>query len=982
MVHAAPTRRLPRLAVVLLFAVSLAGCIGEEGAVVELDHDALDKPVFIGEEDTGIPHIRARSEADLLFAQGWVQARDRFFQMDVFRRAASGTLAELLGPGVLGQDVTLRTLGLRRAAEASLAGLSPDTRAALEAYAAGINAYLDDNPLPPEYTVLEVTRVPEWAPVDSVVIGKLQSFNLSFDRGDLERTQQLTAYQQAGAVGGFDGAALFQDVSPFAPFDPVAVLPDATGNSGEFVFPGGDALASSGLVGRVLDRLAGPAMLRRWTDPDSVGRGSNAWVVAGDLTASGRPLLANDPHLALDVPATFYQMHLVARRDGIDVAGSNVPGLPYVLLGQTKDFAWGLTTNPMDVTDWYLEDLEPDPSVPSGFVAEFQGGTEPVQAIPEQFRYNVPGDGQADNVATATPGSTVNDVFIPPATLLTRHGPIVELAGAPENPADPGDTTTAISVQWVGQYATEDVEFIRRINRARNLGEFKAALQNFDVGSQNFLYVDTRGNIAWFTTGEMPLREDLQAVNTPLELQDLLQDPAFRPPWLLRDGTGGNEWVAQPAPPENQAIPFEILPFAEMPQVENPSEGFIISANNDPTGATLDNNPLNQLRPGGGIYYLNPGYAIGTRAARITELLTGLIDDPVRQPTPEAMQAIQADVTLRDAQVLLPYLLQAFDNASAGTAHPVLAGLLQQDPRLAGAASRLSAWDYSTPTGVAGGYDASNGPAAASNPGPAEIDNSVAATLYSVWRGQVLANTVDGVLRAIFAGSGLDDGAFLPDDGRALIALRQLLDGYDASQGVGASGVDFFQVPAEALPPGVDSLPADVERDVILLQSLSAALNRLAGEPFAAAFGGSTDMADYRWGRLHRIVFDHPLGAVAPQFNIPPAGGVFPAPSADLRGVATDGGFGVVDASSHNARADEAGDFMFGSGPVRRYVGQPRGGAFFEGQTSLPGEISGVLGDPRYADLLPEWLRNETHAISNQTRSLSRVVLLKPERGR
>ena len=178
-----------------------------------------------------------------------------------------------------------------------------------------------------------------------------------------------------------------------------------------------------------------------------------------------------------------------------------------------------------------------------------------------------------------------------------------------------------------------------------------------------------------------------------------------------------------------------------------------------------------------------------------------------------------------------------------------------------------------------------------------------------------------------------------------------LLDRFPDRQGVGASGVDFYAVPGVADP-------AD-RRDLLLLRSLADALDLLAGPAFTAAFGGSTRQDDYRWGRLHRVTFAAPLGA---PWSVPPAGGAFPAPLAGLPGVPVDGGFGTVDAASHDVRADSATEFTFGGGPVRRAVAQP-GRSGIEAVSSLPGGTSETLGSRYYLNLLPRWLTNETYPV-------------------
>jgi penicillin amidase len=201
----------------------------------------LDAPVRVIRDVDGIAHLSAVDEHDLYLAQGWIHAADRLFQMDLQRRQPSGTLAELFGAPALGSDVQLRTLGLRRAAEASLPALAPATRAALEAYAAGVNAWVAAHPLPPEYGLLEITAFAPWTPVDSLAIAKLIAFGLSFDL-DVDLTVVLATYQQAGTAAGFDGSALFfEDLFRSAPFDPASTVPDAAG--GPIVAPAAATIA-------------------------------------------------------------------------------------------------------------------------------------------------------------------------------------------------------------------------------------------------------------------------------------------------------------------------------------------------------------------------------------------------------------------------------------------------------------------------------------------------------------------------------------------------------------------------------------------------------------------------------------------------------------------------------------------------------------------------------------------------------------------
>jgi penicillin G amidase len=933
------------LPVCVLFASSVAAAGANppgqvKGTTVSLA--GLHGPARILRDVDGMPHIYAFDEHDALFLQGWVQAQDRLFQIDVLRRQASGTLAELVGSGALPSDIELRTIGLARGAERSMTAYSAKTVAGLQAYADGVNAWVARNPLPIQYAGLEITKFKPWTPLDSAIIGKALAFQLSFDLDDGASQNYLAYVSKLGPQAA--QAMFFGDVFRSAPFDSASTIPDATGGA---PFLGGlgktSAKASTRAVGASsvttvkphgLDpavakglkdlrrRYEGVPFLKNTLTRTEQQIGSNEWAVAGWRTKDGRPLISNDPHLSLDLPANFYQVHLSGSKDGLDAIGSSVAGTPWIVLGQNQYVTWGETTTGFDVTDTYLEQLVPDPSSPSGVSSLYMGAPEHVIPIPVTFKVNLRdglGNG-ADTVVTVPPGGGI------PAYVLTiprrNNGPIV---------ADLGNGQ-AISVQYTGFSGTRELETFRLLNHAKNVQDFKTALEYFDVGSQNFIYGDIDGNIGYFTTSEVPLREDLQA-NTV----------NGSPPWFIRNGQGGNEWLKDPSPDQYNGTGYLSLPSSELPQTVNPKNGFVVNANNDTSGSTLDNDPLNQLRVGGqGIYYLGYSFDYGTRAGRITQALNerfanGKVDR-------SDMEAIQADVTLLDAQVFTPYIVNAFTNALQPGAPDALAALAA-DPRVAEAVGRLGAWNFTTPTGVATGYDASDVDGERMPPSAAEVQRSIAATIYSVWRGQAIRNGVDMTLNGL--------GVPRPGSGEAIKALRHLVE----RDGIGLSTVDFF---GWAAPLGLPE--AAQRRDYVMLKSLQDALGLLAGPAFQAAFKGSTNQDDYVWGRLHRIVFDGLV--VGGPFSIPNAQLGFPPSFADLPGLATDGGFGVVDASSHDARAASSNAFMFGSGPNRRYVGVPgTAKGSIEGRTVLPGGMSGVLTSPLYANLLGRWLTNDTYPL-------------------
>ena len=330
----------------------------------------------------------------------------------------------------------------------------------------------------------------------------------------------------------------------------------------------------------------------------------------------------------------------------------------------------------MDVTDTYIEKIQPDPASPSGLSTLYQGRLEPVVAIDEKYRVNPRTPGQQD-VLNDVPSSPT----IPAKTLIVprrNNGPLVSVNMA---------AGTALSVQYTGWSPTTELEAFRRFGLARNVDDFRDAMQFFDIGGQHFIYADIKGNIAYFTNAEVPVREDLQAGMVK-----------GNPPYLLRDGTGGNEWLPVTNPQPNQSLPYEIVPFSELPQVVNPPAGFIVSANNDPTANSFDNNVLNQVRPSGGIAYLGfshngvpgrPHHRHGEGRRRKGRITTA---DVVK---------MQADVTALDAQFFTPVITNALDRAKRSST-PELAALAK-DPRIVEAVGRLAKWNFTLPDRHPGG---------------------------------------------------------------------------------------------------------------------------------------------------------------------------------------------------------------------------------------------------------------------------------------
>ncbi len=805
----------------------------------------LDGPASIVFDQFRVPTIIAETEHDAIYLQGYVHAKDRLFQMDFQRHLYSGKVSELTGSAGIPTDVQLRTFGLRRAAEASLAVQTPEVIAWLEAYSEGVNAFLANTalPLPLEYSLLEIDRdgIEPWTPTDSLTMVKGLAFGLSFDLSDIDRTIATLTFLEICV--GCNGLQLANgDLYRVAPFEQIASIPSTPippppeappedppedEEMPDYMF---DPNLKTALT-NYRNTIAEVPILKQALERDFTEVGSNWWIASGANTDSGFPMIANDPHLALNSPATFYEVHLNVT-GGINVTGSSFPGAPGVVLGCNDTVCWGATVNAMDVTDVYQEVLiAPNPAAPTSPAYTLYVGSngdlnppgpfEDLVFIPQLFLANV-FDGTLNNTAPVPVPADQGGVTI--VVPRRNNGPIVQVN------YDPASATplTGFSVQYTGWGPTQELETFRRFASATNMTEFKDALQYFDVGSQNFSYADVNGNIAYYTSGELPIREDLQ--NFPF------LPAALQPPYLIRDGTNTNkhEWLGQGVvPPEpNQALSTQVLPFAEMPQLENPASGYIINANNDPIGTTFDNNPWNQFRAGfNGRLYLSSGYATGYRAGQLQREFDAKLAGGGTLSLTDNIE-VQGNTKLLDAEILSPYLLDAHANAEAAAAPELAPYNSTNDAQLADAIARLAAWDFTTPTGITEGYDIGDNPLALVPPSAAEIEASVAATVYALWRGQVLQRVVDttlanrvGVCTGDFttfcdptnsncaAGPG---GACFPipnlaenasGSAQSMALLRTLLENYSINGGTGASLINFSTCPVSPIrtPPETSS---------------------------------------------------------------------------------------------------------------------------------------------------------------------------------
>ncbi len=554
----------------------------------EVAVQGLDGVVEIVRDADGVPHVYAGTDHDLFFAQGYAHAQDRFWQMDFWRHIGAGRLSEMFGDGQLETDMFLRSLDFTGLAEQELTTLPDDVVGIFEAYAEGVNAYLEDrspSQISLEYGILPLQTsgyvIEPWSPIDSLTWAKVMSWDLSWnllqevDRARLSETLPLDRIAQL--------------YPPYPDRNPVIVPSDqAAEGDGQVTAlePGAlTALAEAGSRARAVWDLTGGGF---------TGIGSNNWVIGGSHTTTGLPVLANDPHLAIQMPSIWYQNGLHCADTGADcrfqVTGLSFPGTPGVIIGHNEHIAWGVTNQAVDTQDLFIEKM--DPADPTRY--EYQG-----EWIAAEVR--------SETIVVAGGDDVTYDVVV------TRHGPIIsdtyfedgELDGAALDLPDP----YAVSLSWQTLQPSTVSEAILGLDLATDYEEFCTALSKWDIAAQNVVYADTEGNIAYQSTGETPIRSGWDGT------------------WPVPGWTGENEWVG-------------LLPFEELPRMFNPSRDYVASANQ----------PV--IRPGSEPF-LSADFDLGYRAARIEELIDRTGDG---YDTASA-RAIQMDTFDGGAPNLVPHLL-------------------------------------------------------------------------------------------------------------------------------------------------------------------------------------------------------------------------------------------------------------------------------------------------------------------------------------
>jgi penicillin amidase len=593
----------------------------------------LDDSVRVVRNASGVPDVYASTSHDLFFAQGYVHAQDRFWEMDVRRHITAGRLSEMFGDSQVDTDKFVRTLGWYDTAKQELAMLSPDTRSALQAYSDGVNAYLRDHSgtaVGLEYGILKLSApgytIEPWSPVDSLAWLKAMAWDLRTNMED--ETYRALA---AGEVGQARTNQLYPPY-PYAVHQPItAVAPTST--SGRSACTACLPAAVGALAPALRGAASGMQELDRWLGAYRPGIGSNSWAVTGSRSATGQAILANDPHLTPTLPGIWYQMGLHCSPAGqsggacpYNVSGFTFSGLPGVIIGHNDRIAWGFTNLGPDVSDLYLERVDDATNT-------YLQGTRRVRLQTRDETIKVAGGAPVTfTVRSTDDGPLISDVSDTDAD-VGKTAPVG--SGAP-----PRDDGYGVSLMWTALQPGTTGDAILMLDKAQDWADFRAAAGKFEVPSQNLLYADVNGNIGYQAPGRIPVRSK-------------------------GDGT----WPVPGWDPSYRWVGY--LRFRDLPSMYDPPSDYIATANNAVVGPTYP-------------HLLTKDWDYGYRSQRIVDVLTA--SPPM---TLAAMQALQFDNRNPMAPTLVPHLLRLCQDLlrSGTSANAVVASGCDQ----------LKSWDFTQP---------------------------------------------------------------------------------------------------------------------------------------------------------------------------------------------------------------------------------------------------------------------------------------------
>lgn len=602
-----------------------------------LKSTGLKAPVEIIRDSNGIPHIYAKNMHDLFYAQGYVEAQDRWWQMEFNRRLCGGRLGELVGKksSLIQVDIYFRTLGFYKVAQQEYDSSSPDERILLDAFSDGVNAYiLNKKPqdLSLNYTILGLTgikfKIEPWSALDTLVFAKLMSWDLGLNRDtEIVRTKLY-------AVLGKEMTDQFLIPQPWPlGYHPTIIESDDVQELFKETAPisrsNSESISSSSVASGHLYEDYIPDLNSITGDP--VGIGSNGWVATGKMTKTGQSLLANDPHMGLPMPSLWYEVGLHCPDDGtgtpFDVAGFSLEGCPSVVIGHNKDIAWGSTNVYPDVNDQY--EIKVNPQNPLQY--EWDGKWRDMTVRNETISF---GDGKP------AISFQVRETHLGPITNENKYDTTADSKGsgvsgfigsAPKTGGGFGfNNTDPLAQHWVAFEPSHMLKAVLMVNKARNWEEFRNGLKYWETPAQSFLFADRQGNIGYQMVGKVPIR--------PGSLTGQIPTPGWSDEYSWRG-----------------YIPYDLLP-----RTFNPARAYIVAANEEVAPPEYYDFLAKQLGPdvNGNFSDKYNRWTYGYRAQRISELIKEFAPN-----TPETFTRIQGDVKYLSADEILPYIAQVTFNS-------------------------------------------------------------------------------------------------------------------------------------------------------------------------------------------------------------------------------------------------------------------------------------------------------------------------------
>jgi len=816
----------------------------------------LSAPVTVNFDAMGVLHLRCQTNNDCYAAQGYYHAAHRFAQMDLRRRLGRGRLSSLVAvkyDDTIAIDIETRKLLATRDGEfledKLYADLDDETRSAVDAYTSGVNAWLEDldagrngATLSEEYdfALINARDIPAWEPQDSIAVGLLFLNSLmDIASSELSAGEAVANLPPEFAEDIYLGDHLDVDspiiTSAGESYTELGAL------SGIKPLPGKLDLAKvrPDLVrarGALADAHARLESVRAMRGEGPFG--SNSWATAPALNEEDHAILSNDPHLALTNPALWYLAEIDAVTEGtgdFHAAGVSFAGLPGIMIGHSEEVAWSATVAYWDLVDVYVEELS------ASGEGVMRDGAE-VKFLEKNF--------------TVTHASGTQEEIL---RFVPGHGPVLSVDE---------EAGTAITLKSVLADSDLDLQLFLNMGRMKSMDEAKELLSGSTAAGFNFVLIDRQGNISYYPFAGVPRRE-----------WDVTQTPA----WLPLPGNGDYEWSES------------LIKSDELPQLENPSNNFIATANAAITDDMIDGIPGNEGYPPLQTVYMAPG----ARQARIVDM----IQDIGAQHTAATHSAIQGDNYSWIAEQMVPGLLAAADEATLS-------------PRATDMLAAIRAWDYTCPTGLDG-----SDPAAANKAEGPEAQASIGCAAFHV----VLYTVADKILEDEF------DAAAAMTEGRVPRSSR------------GEFRILYWLLVDPGNLAGGESYWDDVSTEEVetRAEALAGALD-LAAQNIEEVFGSATP-DDWRWGRVHTLTLSADLlSALTGDFDNGPN--------------AAPGGLFTVNVANPSG-GDGTGSYRFGSGPSMRMVveGKAEG---FTSTFNFPGGQIHRRDSPFYDHLLGDWLTN------------------------